>query len=104
MYLKSVHIWHATSCHDHRRDFRLVNKDSPCECGVEVDIPGVISGGCLNTRVVWTPTLLHPTHPGSLTWHASRSDRTKPSKTELISTGSPLWTGLLSTDPSPRDA
>jgi len=62
----SVHMWHATTCNDLRRDFRIVNLDSPCRCGIPVD------GMCGNLRVVWTPQELQETHPGSLTWVAHR--------------------------------
>jgi PhoPQ-activated pathogenicity-related protein len=29
-----VNMWHATTCNGERRDFRLVNIDNPCTCGV----------------------------------------------------------------------
>ena len=43
---KSVHLWHASTCNDKRRDFRLLNLDDPCTCGMEVmDL-------CLNVRII----------------------------------------------------
>lgn len=52
----SVHMWHATSCkHDNRRDFRLLNLDNPCKCGISV------SGMCVNLEVLYTAVLLNGT-------------------------------------------
>ena len=31
-----VHMWHATTCNSERRDFRLINLDDPCTCGVKI--------------------------------------------------------------------
>jgi len=61
----SVHLWHASTCHAHannRKDFRLVNLDSPCTCGIEYDEK------CVNLAVLWAARELKETSPGSLTW------------------------------------
>jgi len=47
-----VNMWHATTCNGERRDFRLINLDKPCECGVDV------KGHCLNLKVSWSKTKL----------------------------------------------
>eukprot|EP00616_Rhizochromulina_sp_CCMP1243_P000825 CAMPEP_0118974190 /NCGR_PEP_ID=MMETSP1173-20130426/11118_1 /TAXON_ID=1034831 /ORGANISM="Rhizochromulina marina cf, Strain CCMP1243" /LENGTH=520 /DNA_ID=CAMNT_0006923899 /DNA_START=41 /DNA_END=1603 /DNA_ORIENTATION=+ len=44
----AVHQWSATTCNDQRRDFRLVNIDDPCTCGIGAD------GSCLNLKVLWS--------------------------------------------------
>jgi hypothetical protein len=68
----SVHMWHATTCNKHRRDFRIVNLDDPCTCGIKLpDISG-FEGLCSNLFVFWTPEALNETAPGSLTWIAHR--------------------------------
>jgi len=48
----TVHMWHATTCNGDRRDFRAVNLDSPCTCGVDV------KGHCLNLKATWSKTTL----------------------------------------------
>jgi PhoPQ-activated pathogenicity-related protein len=48
----SVHMWHATTCNADRRDFRAVNLDQPCACGVSV------KGHCLNLKATWSKTVL----------------------------------------------
>jgi len=61
-----VSLWHATTCSQHanlRRDFRLVNIDDPCECGISIE-----DLGCVNLAVVWANRELKETEPGSLTW------------------------------------
>jgi len=63
----AVTMWHSSTCHAHahtRKDFRLVNIDSPCECGLAVQ------GYCANLAVAWVPWVLKETEPGSLTWVA----------------------------------
>ena len=30
-------VWYGRSCSDKRRDFRLINLDNPCLCGLQVD-------------------------------------------------------------------
>jgi len=45
-------MWHATTCNGLRRDFRAVNLDSPCACGIS------IKGHCLNTKAIWSSTEL----------------------------------------------
>jgi len=64
----SVHVWHASTCNTQRRDFRLLNLDSPCQCGLAV--PG--EDLCLNTRVLYRAETLQETQPGSLTWLAHK--------------------------------
>lgn len=51
---KSVHMWAATTCNDKRRDFRLVNIDDPCTCGVKVK-----GKYCVNLKIFWHKTELH---------------------------------------------
>lgn len=48
----SVYMWHATTCNGDRRDFRAVNLDSPCSCGIAV------KGHCVNTKAIWHKTKL----------------------------------------------
>ena len=54
----SVHLWHATTCTDDRRDFRMINLDSPCECGV------AFADHCLNLGILWAAEDLEETFPG----------------------------------------
>merc|ERR1712013_445571 len=61
---KSVHLWHASTCNDERRDFRLTNNDDPCECGI------VVQDMCFNLRIGWASQELEESSPGSLTWVA----------------------------------
>jgi len=61
---KSVHLWRATTCNDARRDFRLVNNDDPCDCGLAV------MDYCINLSILWSSLQLEETSPGSLTWVA----------------------------------
>jgi len=63
---KSVHLWHASTCNDERRDFRMLNNDDPCDCGV------VALNQCLNLRILWVAEELEETSPGSLTWVAHK--------------------------------
>ena len=44
----AVDMWYAHSCNSKRRDFRLLNLDKPCECGV------VAKGLCLNLKIFWS--------------------------------------------------
>ena len=67
----AVHMWHATTCNKHRRDFRIANLDDPCTCGIKVDVSG-FGELCGNLFVLWTPEVLNETSPGSLTWVAHR--------------------------------
>jgi len=65
-----VNMWHSSTCHAHantRKDFRLVNNDSPCTCGVPLPPP---VGHCGNLAVLWYAWELQETEPGSLTWVA----------------------------------
>jgi len=62
-----VNMWHSSTCHAHantRKDFRLVNNDSPCTCGIP------LLGHCGNLAVLWYAWELQETEPGSLTWVA----------------------------------
>jgi len=61
----SVFLWHSTTCNGERRDYRIINLDDPCTCGVKVD-----EGYCSNLRVLWSSEVLEETEPGSLTWIA----------------------------------
>jgi len=63
---KSVHLWHASTCNDNRRDFRMLNNDDPCDCGF------VVMDQCLNLRILWVAEELEETSPGSLTWVAHK--------------------------------
>ena len=45
---KSVHLWHANTFWNNRRDFRIVNLDDPCLSGPVVD------DLCTNLFAVWT--------------------------------------------------
>ena len=58
----SVHVWHASTCNTHRRDFRLLNLDEPCECGLDVPIQDL----CLNSRVLYRAEQLEETSPGTI--------------------------------------
>ena len=49
-----------TSFLPQRRDFRLLNLDDPCECGIAVPIDDM----CLNTRVLFNAEKLEETSPG----------------------------------------
>lgn len=44
---KSVHVWHAYTCNSERRDFRVLNIDDPCTCGIAQ------GDYCLNLKVGW---------------------------------------------------
>ena len=58
----SVHVWHASTCNTQRRDFRLLNLDEPCECGLDVPIQDL----CLNSRVLYRAEQLEETSPGTI--------------------------------------
>jgi hypothetical protein len=56
-YVKEARVWYAYSCGNNpdgkkRRDFRIANADSPCECGIEAQ------GMCVNLKSFWTPKKL----------------------------------------------
>lgn len=53
----AVRVWQATTCNTLRRDFRLVNADNPCHCGIAQ------SGLCVNLKVLWTAQPLAATSP-----------------------------------------
>ena len=55
--VKEARVWYAYSCGNNpdgkkRRDFRIANTDSPCECGIEAQ------GMCVNLKSFWTPKKL----------------------------------------------
>merc|ERR1719379_1659497 len=50
----SVDMWHATTCNSKRRDFRLLNLDDPCTCGIKA------KGMCVNLKVFWSKIRLEP--------------------------------------------
>jgi carboxylesterase type B/PhoPQ-activated pathogenicity-related protein len=55
--VKEARVWYAYSCGNNpdgkkRRDFRIANVDSPCECGIEAQ------GMCANLKSFWTPKKL----------------------------------------------
>jgi len=59
--VKEARVWHAYSCGNNinsdgsetkRRDFRMINMDSPCKCGVEAN------GMCANLKSFWVPKIL----------------------------------------------
>ena len=56
----SVHMYHASTCNDQRRDFRFLNKDNPCTCGVF--IPG--EELCVNQFIFFDAEELTETEPG----------------------------------------
>jgi PhoPQ-activated pathogenicity-related protein len=60
----AVDMWHATTCNEKRRDFRLFNLDDPCTCGVKA------KGMCANLKIFWSRVRLEPVAP--LTYMASR--------------------------------
>lgn len=60
----SVDMWYATTCNNHRRDFRILNLDDPCTCGIDLE------NFCSNLFVFWKKEPLVETFPGSLTWIA----------------------------------
>eukprot|EP00505_MAST-04D_sp_SCG-Rhode-Island_P004153 Stramenopile-MAST_4_protein_4153 len=53
----AVNMWHATSCNNKRRDFRLFNLDDPCTCGIKA------KGMCLNLKIFWTSVRLEEIAP-----------------------------------------
>jgi PhoPQ-activated pathogenicity-related protein len=55
--VKEARVWYAYSCGNNpdgvkRRDFRIINLDDPCKCGVKAQ------GRCLNLKSFWTPKTL----------------------------------------------
>ena len=65
-----VHVWHASTCNPHRRDWRIANLDDPCPCNFGLEIPG--EDLCPNLAVLWASDPLEETEPGSLTWVAHK--------------------------------
>ncbi len=52
--IQSAKVWHGRSCWNDRRDFRLVNLDSPCRCGMG-------NGGyCINLESLFVAYGLSP--------------------------------------------
>mmetsp|Transcript_35304 Transcript_35304/g.51885 ORF Transcript_35304/g.51885 Transcript_35304/m.51885 type:complete len:573 (-) Transcript_35304:53-1771(-) len=68
--LVSVKMWHATTCNSKRRDFRIINAVTPCECGFEVKGKDV----CVNLGILWTSEELEETTAGSGVYVAHRDD------------------------------
>jgi hypothetical protein len=62
---KKVLMWWATTCNGERRDWRLVNIDSPCTCGIGA------KGYCADLKVLWSHTELQedPNRPGIYVAH-----------------------------------
>mmetsp|Transcript_40240 Transcript_40240/g.106558 ORF Transcript_40240/g.106558 Transcript_40240/m.106558 type:complete len:565 (-) Transcript_40240:156-1850(-) len=71
--LKAVHLWHATTCNNERRDFRIVNqagwgaegKCTPCGFGAQ--------GVCTNLKVFWSKETLQEKTPGSGVYVGAKS-------------------------------
>jgi PhoPQ-activated pathogenicity-related protein len=61
-------MWYATTCNTERRDFRLINIDDPCTCGVGAD------GYCLNLKVLWQKQTLEEVAPNTYTASFSVDD------------------------------
>ena len=55
-----VQVWHGSTCNDKRRDFRFINAEDPCECGVAVDSVGL----CINQFIFMIGEELQETEPG----------------------------------------
>lgn len=54
-----VNMWTSLTCEScKRRDYRVMNIDNPCDCGVMVD------GSCIVTKHLWSQTKLEPLHKG----------------------------------------
>ena len=59
--IEEVNAWWGYSCginadtNTQRKDFRVINVDSPCKCGLAYD------GNCMNLRSFWTKETLQPT-------------------------------------------
>ena len=56
----AVHMWHTTTCNEIRRDYRFLNLDDPCTCGVK--LPGDL---CANLQVFSFPEEMSEINPGS---------------------------------------
>ena len=54
--------WAQTCPNSPRRDFRFINIDNPCTCGVQV--PDDTTPECINTQVFWNYETLRPTRIG----------------------------------------
>ena len=50
---KAVHLWHANTFWNNRRDFRIASLDKPCLTGPVVSIAGY-DNLCSNLYVIWT--------------------------------------------------
>jgi hypothetical protein len=75
--LQGVHMWHATTCNDKRRDFRVVNlgwgEEQTClPCGVPVKGGPKKGGLCTNLAILWTKEALAEVEPGSGKYVAHR--------------------------------
>jgi len=70
--VKQARVWYAYSCGNNpdgkkRRDFRCINIDSPCLCGIADS-----DGNCVNTKSFWTPKKLeHEMVNGKRTYRAT---------------------------------
>lgn len=70
--VERVNLWHATTCDNIRRDFRIVNTypiDECKHCGILVKNN---SGICANLRVLWSAITLQETFPGSKVYQGLR--------------------------------
>ena len=56
----SVHVYHASTCNDKRRDFRFLNADNPCTCGVFIPSEEL----CVNQFIFFDAEELEETEPG----------------------------------------
>ncbi len=56
-----AHLWYAETCNTARRDFRLVNIDDPCTCGLAQQ------GVCINLKVLWLAEPLGASAPLTFT-------------------------------------
>ena len=58
----SVQVWQGSTCNDQRRDFRFMNVDDPCDCGVAIDSVGL----CINQFIFMVGEDLQETEPGEV--------------------------------------
>jgi hypothetical protein len=75
--LEAVNMWHATTCNDKRRDFRVLNngwgEEQTClPCGVPVKGGPKKGGLCTNLAIVWSKEALSEVSPGSGKYVAHR--------------------------------
>ena len=60
---KAVHLWHANTFWNNRRDFRIASLDKPCLTGPVVSIAGY-DNLCSNLYVIWTAEV-HTVYSGN---------------------------------------